>query len=124
MRKTVSILSALIILSFSACSQNTSENESLTLKIKVINFLPIGWGVKYRGIVTEVIDGNRQALADTIIFGIMASNTYGDLVTGDIRKITFRNSGEINKQPYLPAINGTVSKKNEIWLITEIKKTK
>lgn len=90
----------------------------------MINFLPVGWGVRYQGVITEVIEGNLLKQGDTIRFGIIASKTYEDLYTGDIRIMTFKNSGKINEQPYFPAISGTVSSKNEIWLMTKIEKTK
>ena len=62
-------------------------------------------------------------MPDTIQFGITASKTYEFLKEGDIRIITFENSGKINKNSYLPPEDCTVSKKNEIWLITKIDKT-
>jgi hypothetical protein len=68
------------------------------------------------------MEGDNNALADTIVFGIIDAKTYGDLTEGDVRVIIFTNSGKTNEQPYMPAINGTVSKHNEIWLITKMVK--
>jgi hypothetical protein len=124
MNKTFLLLISLMLLTKAGCTQNPSQNQSVTLKVKVLNSLPVGWGVRYRGLVIEVVKGNLVDIADTLFFGIVASGTFGYLETGDISVITFENTGEKNKESYLPAINGMVSKKNEIWLITKTEKGK
>ena len=121
-KKTISLLTVLVLLIIIACTQTASQSQTLIVKIKVINFLPVGWGVRYQGVITEVIEGELLKKGDTILFGIIASKTYEDLYTGDIRIITFENSGKKNEQPYFPAMSGMVSKQNEIWLITKIEK--
>jgi len=40
------------------------------------------------------------------------------------RHKTFQNTKEINSETCLPPVNGTVSKLNEIWLLTKIENFK
>jgi hypothetical protein len=125
--KQILILFTLLIVAFcSSCIAQTKkdfqESDSITLNVKIINMLPVGWGVKYSGAIEKIIAGNTMDFSDTIIFGIIASKDYENINTGDTCFITFKNTKEICKTSYLPAINGTVSKQNEIWSITKIEK--
>jgi len=114
----------LFIITLSSCNGQDNakkhKNDSIILKVNIINSLPVGWGVRYKAIIEKVVDGSAQDMKDTIEFGITASREYKYLNIGDTSLITFYNSGKINNVTYLPAINGTVSKINEIWLITKI----
>lgn len=109
-------------MAIAAQTQPESKSSSLKVKISVIKDFPVGWGVLYKAVIEEVVEGNEWNMLDTIDFGITASKKYDFLNVGDVRVITFKNSGEINKMPYLPAINGTVSKKKEIWYISNIER--
>jgi hypothetical protein len=109
---------------FSSCSaQNskvTQDGDTLKLKAKILNMLPVGWGVEYKAHIEEIIAGDAQVFNDTLIFGIIVSKDHENINVGENYLMTFKNSGELSKTPYLPAITGTVSKENEIWLITKI----
>ncbi|PKP03153.1 MAG: hypothetical protein CVU11_09315 [Bacteroidetes bacterium HGW-Bacteroidetes-6] len=108
---------------FSYCNAlndiNSQALDSIKLKVKIINKLPVGWGVKYKATVEEIQEGCMNDFNDTIVFGIITSNEYN---VGDTCLISFKNSKEINKTTYMPSISGTVSNQNEIWLITDIYK--
>jgi len=124
MKKTILLFAGLALFTVMTQAQTEGKSKFLTikLKVKVINLIPVGWGDIYSGVIEEVIDGNRQDMPDTIRFGITASKTYEFLKEGDIRIITFKNSEGKNKVSYLPMGDCTVSKQNEIWLITKIEK--
>jgi len=96
--------------------------DKIKVKVKITNFLPVAWGDIHKAVIEEVIEGNKQDFSDTIEFGITASREFEFLKTGDVRIITFQNTGKINEQPILPPINGMVSKLNEMWDILKIEK--
>ncbi|MFH2096805.1 MAG: hypothetical protein ABIJ16_13940 [Bacteroidota bacterium] len=82
--------------------------------------LPVGWGIRYLAGIEKTIKGDDKDFNDTIEFGIIASKEFGYFNEGDICTISFSKSGEKNTETYLPTINGTVSRQNEIWLISKI----
>lgn len=98
------------------------QGQTIKLKIKVSKVFPVGWGILYKGSIEEITEGNKQIFKDSLEFGITASRKFEYLKSKDIRIITLTNSKEKNKFTYLPAIDGTVSKQNEIWHITKIEK--
>lgn len=122
--KKIIIIVLILILSIyqTVIGKNTESNhgDSLILKIKITNMLPVGWGVQYKAKIIKVIDGNTKEFNDTIIFGLTASKEFNYLNIGDSAFIKLKNSMEINDKSYLPAINGTVSNSSEIWLISKI----
>jgi hypothetical protein len=126
-RNQMLLITSILMLSvFSSCNaQNNNSNQepdSIKLEVRIIYVLPVGWGDKYIAIIENEIEGRAEYFNDTIIFGITASKENANFHTGDLCLINLKNSGEISKTTYLPPISGTVSKHNEIWLITEIKR--
>ena len=78
----------------------------------------------FKGIVEEVIEGNKMDFTDTIEFGITAQKKFEFLKVQDVRIITFNITGEINNNSYFPPIDGALNKHNEIMLITTIEEIK
>jgi hypothetical protein len=125
-RNQMLVIASILMLSvFSSCNaQNNNdihqESDSIKLEVRILNMLPVGWGDKYIAIIENEAEGRAEYFNDTIMFGITASRENVNFYTGDLCLMTLKNSGEISKTTYLPPITGTVSKHNEIWLITEI----
>ena len=94
----------------------------VTFKLKITSHLPVGWGDKYQAVILEVVEGTNDQFGDTIYFGRIDFSGEDYFSTGDIRTISFENTKKQNDKPYLPACSCTVSLKNEIWVITEIRK--
>lgn len=117
------LVTMFIVTLFPSCNAQNNTNiqilDSIKFKVKIINKLPVGWGVKYRATIEEIMEGSIKDFNDTIIFGITTSKEYE---IGDECLITLKNSKEINKAAEMLPITGTVSKQNEIWLITKIDK--
>ena len=112
-----------IILITPACAKSNRSSESpdsLTLKLKIIHEMPVGWGVRYKAEVLKILKGNEGILNDTIEFGITASRQFEYVKESDICIVSFHNTKELNTVGYMPAINGTVDKNKQIWLITDI----
>jgi hypothetical protein len=124
MKQFLMLVTILIMTLSASCSEqnNTNNQKSDTIKVevKIINMFPIGWGVKYMATIEKIVEGSLQDFDDTITFGIIASNEYDNINVGDSYLIALKNTKEISKTTYLPSITGTVSKRNEIWLITKI----
>lgn len=124
MEQILMLVTILIMTLFSSCkAQNNTNNQkfdTIKVEVKIINMLPVGWGDKYKATIEKIVEGNSQDFNDTITFGITAYREYDIMNVGDSYLITFKNSKEISKTTYLPPITGTVSKQNEIWLITKI----
>jgi len=122
-KRSLMLVTIFFAMIFSYCNAlndiNSQALDSIKLKVKIINKLPVGWGVKYKATVEEIQEGCMNDFNDTIVFGIITSNEYN---VGDTCLISFKNSKEINKTTYMPSISGTVSNQNEIWLITDIYK--
>ncbi len=123
MKTTLSLFVMFIVFSCNA-QDNTYKHktDSVMLKVNIINSLPVGWGIRYTAVIEKVLNGNAQDMKDTIEFGITATKEYNYLNIGATSLITFYNTKKINSLPYLPPINGTVSKLNEIWLISKMEK--
>lgn len=123
MKTSLSLFIMFLVISCNA-QDNTYKHktDSVILKVNIINSIPIGWGIRYTAVIEKVLNGNAQEIKDTIEFGITATKEYDYLNTGDTSLITFYNTKKINSLPYLPPINGTVSKRNEIWLISKMEK--
>lgn len=106
---------------FSSCNaQNSDENskqDSMKLEVKIMDVIPIGWGFKYKARILKSSEDETTVFDDTITFGITASVEYEELKIGEVYSITFQNSKETCKTSYFPAITGTVSNENEIWVI-------
>lgn len=97
------------------------SNEAI-LKVKITNNLPVGWGYRNKATVLEVIDGNRFLFDKEIEFGLVAGHYCEDLQVDDIVIIYLSNTKEKSPQPYLPACNCTVIRKNQIWEIIKVKR--
>lgn len=95
--------------------------ESIKLKVRVTHHLPVGWGDKYKGNVEKVVEGDTKEFGNEIDFGRAASEIEF-LKVGDVRIITFQNTGQMNPEPFLPPISGTVSRILELWYIAKIEK--
>ena len=123
MKTNLSLFIMFLVISCNA-QDNTYKHktDSVILKVNIINSLPVGWGIRYTAVIEKVLNGNAQVMKDTIEFGIPATKEYDYLNIGDTSLITFYNTKKINSLPYLPPINGTVSKLNEIWLISKMEK--
>lgn len=122
MKKKIPFLLLFMVVFISSHSgQNNinKEENSVLLKAKNISYLEIGWGIYYQASIEKLVGENIKHFNDTIFFGITAKKDLQYLKVGDIYLISLHNSKEINTNPYLP-FNGTVSKLNEIWLITQI----
>ncbi|MBN2729168.1 MAG: hypothetical protein JXR53_08075 [Bacteroidales bacterium] len=104
---------------FTSLAQDT---DFVTFKLKITSHLPVGWGEKYQAVILDVIEGSKTAFGDTIYFGRIDFSGEDFFSTGDTRTVSFKNTKEQNDKPYLPACSCTVSLKNEIWEITEIRK--
>ncbi|MDD2411281.1 MAG: hypothetical protein RBS19_05350 [Bacteroidales bacterium] len=106
---------------FSSCNaQNSVDNlkqESIKLEVKIMDVAPIGWGFKYKARILKGTEDETTVFDDTITFEITASVKYEELKIGEVYSISFQNSKEICKTSYFPAITGTVSNENEIWVI-------
>jgi hypothetical protein len=106
------------------CSGQNNAVESpadpVNLTVRIVNMLPIGWGVKYQACIENFEPKVAAVFNDTIIFGITAGKEFAYLNIGDTCSVTFKNSGQINKVAYLPPVSGTVSLSDEIWLIAKI----
>jgi rRNA pseudouridine-1189 N-methylase Emg1 (Nep1/Mra1 family) len=121
MKKTILLLTGLIILAIMTQGQTTNGSGLLTLKVKIITHIPVNMD-RFTGTIEEVIEGNRLDMPDTIAFCLSPNPYYDFLSVGDVRIITFKNSGTINENNNYYC-NYTISKRNEIWLITKIEKT-
>ena len=124
MKQILMLVTILIMALSSSCNAQINTDiqkfDTIKVKVKIINMLPVGWGVIYKATIEKIVEGSSRDFNDTIRFGITASKENDNINIGDSCLITFKNSKEICKTTYLPAITGTVSKLNEIWLITEI----
>lgn len=125
-KSVLMLFTLFMILFYLSCKgQNKTDSQnsdSLKLNVNIVNLMPIGWGVKYLAVIDKIIEGNATDFNDTIVFGMTASKENILLNIGSKCEISFYNTSEINKLPYLPSINGMVSKQNEIWLIARIHK--
>ncbi len=124
MNRMLMLITICTLAVFSSCSGNNSpekqKTDTVKLQLTLNNMLPVGWGVIYKATVDKIVEGNADDFDDTIEFGIIASKEYEKVQTGNTYIIGFTNSGEKATTSYLPAIYGTVSNKNDIWLITDI----
>ncbi|MDY0142689.1 MAG: hypothetical protein RBR97_12430 [Bacteroidales bacterium] len=109
---------------FSSCNaQDNTDNsdntdiDSIKMEVKIISVAPVGWGYIYKANVIQKNKSKTDVFNDTITFGITASVEYEELIEGEVYSIIFKNSKEICKTSYFPAITGTMSKENEIWLM-------
>ncbi len=122
--KRLIFLTIFIMTFISSCNgqdkTNNQKDESIKLKVKISNMLPVGWGIKYKATIEKIVEGSTQDFNDTILFGITAEKDYKYFNIGDTCMITIFNSKKISTTTYLPPITGTVSKLNEIWLISKI----
>lgn len=110
-----------VILSCNGQNNDETQDDNVVIfKVKIISVLPVGWGIRYLAGIEKTIKGDDKDFNDTIEFGIIASKEFGYFNEGDICTISFSKSGEKNTETYLPTINGTVSRQNEIWLISKI----
>jgi len=119
----IMLVTILIMTLSSSCNaQNNTDNQtfdSIKVKVKIINMFPFGWGNTYKAVIEKIVEGSSRDFNNIIKIGITGYPEY-NINVGDSYLITFKNSKEINKKTYLPPITGTVSKLNEIWLITNI----
>lgn len=126
-KQLVMLVTLFMMSLFSSCNpQKATDNKKddfVNFEVKIINMLPVGWGVKYKATIEKTVEGSTKDFNDSIIFGIIAPKVYDNINIGDVCILTLKNSREFSKTSYLPAITGTVSKLNEIWLITEIVKS-
>lgn len=109
---------------FSSCNaQDNTDNsdntdiDSIKMEVKIISVAPVGWGYIYKANVIHKNKSKTDVFNNTITFGIIISVEYEELIEGEVYSIIFKNSKEICKTSYFPAITGTVSKENEIWLM-------
>jgi len=109
----------LLSIGFASRAQNP---DIVTFKLRITSHLPVGWGDKYQAVILEVVEGSSLQFGDTIYFGRTDYTGEDYFSTGDIRTIRFENTKKQNDRPHSPACSCTVSLKNEIWEITEIRK--
>ena len=83
-------------------------------KVTVTKVNYVSWGSINTAVIEKVVEGKVKHLNDTIKFGITVSEKFDFLKKGDTKIISFENSGRINQQPYLTAIDGLVNKREEI----------
>jgi len=123
MKRILMLVTILIMTLSSTCNaQNNTDNQkfdTLKVKVKIINMFPFGWGNVYKAVIEKIVEGSSQDFNNIIIIGITGYPDY-NINVGESYLISFKNSKEINKKTSLPPITGTVSKLNEIWLITKI----
>jgi hypothetical protein len=120
MKKFIFVILLFGFLNFSCKSNSNSipqNDSSVSLKLKITNLLPIGWGYKYSA---QILEGNTKKFKDSIIFGVVVGSKFEFLNVGDTCKITFYNTHEKNEKEYLPAVTGAESITGEIWLIGDI----
>lgn len=119
--KHLLILVTMFIMTCFCNAQSTTKIpilDSIKLKVKILNKLPVGWAIQYRATVEEMPEDRIKEFNDTIFFG-----AYEECNIGDNYIISFKNSKKIHKENYEPPnFGGTVSKQKEIWLVTNIEK--
>lgn len=96
--------------------------EQAKLSVRILHHLPVGWGNRYSGIISNASTNSMFFEGDTIEFGMVQFDlSNGEIPSsGDMVILTVQNSGKFNEFPYQPACNCTVSKNKEIWNITDI----
>ncbi len=119
-KKIILLFAVLFLLPLINQAQITNGSKSVTLKVKIITHVPVGWGDLFTGTIEEVIEGNKRDMPDTITFGLSSNPYYDFLSVGGIRIITFNNSGKIHEKNDYYLGDRTISKRNEIWVITKI----
>lgn len=119
------------------CPKIAVKPDTLILKVKITNTLPIGWGTKYKCEIISTEKGkmpeiNRDNLPKTdkgLIFSVSAGSEklYKDihfLKVDEILVIMFVRTNIYNKEPYLQAgTTGFMDKQGMIWEIKSVKKT-
>ena len=139
MKKYISIQILLLCTFFSIGQTKVAlMTDTLILKVKITNQLPIGWGTKYKCEILNIVKGtmpdiDRSNLPETdkgLIFSVSVGSEklYKNihlLQIDEIFIIKFLKTNTYNKEPYLQAgTNGFMDKQGMIWEINSIKKIK